>query len=156
MSNPNGIFRYLVAGPIIIAGLLVLLFSCNKTAEPMPPPENTIFDTLFAKHTGVCFYYRKQLDTGAEQFDTTANSELDMTRIDSTWYNISGCATYNLVKHYYEDWDVNDTIVGYDYYQGSNHWSLEINLIERSIVAEHVYTPGGALYFERYKGIWEF
>lgn len=122
----------------------------------MTPPEKTIFDTLFDKHTGVCYYYRKQLNTGAEQFDTTANSELVMTRIDSTWYNISGCATYDLVKHYYEDWDVNDTIVGYDYYQGSNHWSLEINLIERSIVAERVYTPGGALYFEKYKGIWAF
>ena len=147
----------------MISVIAIVVFSCKKSdpATMTDPgtgnPPASIFDTIFGTHQGTCYYYRKTFSTGTEQFDTIPNSTLELTKLDSMWYSISGCATYDYVKHIHEGWSATDTVVGYEYFQGGNHWTLKIDLLQHTILAEHVFIPGtSSPYYEKYTGKWDF
>lgn len=168
-SNVLSHFRPgIVAGVFLIA--LCSFFSCKEDPMPdtganNPPPDTTmvnnpppsLLDSIFGEHTGVCYYYRKQLDTGVETFDTTFGSIIDIQRVDSTWIRATGCASPGSSAPWHLPVGSADTLYMFSTYYGSNHYTMNIDLIERTITTSYYFTAVPfAPWFEKYDGKWEF
>jgi hypothetical protein len=145
---------------LVASGLLLTL--CLATFcknEPMDDDSTTVtllpLDSIFGAHPGECYHYRKQLDTGVETFDTTQASILEIVRVDSIWIRATGCGAPS-----YYPWNLpsgsTDTVFTYSAYVGSNHYTMEINLIDRTIATFHSFSAVPfAPYFEEWTGKWK-
>jgi len=155
---------------VLFAGFLMLVcvatFCKNEpiddTLDPIEDPEDSTtvtllpLDSIFGAHSGECYYYRKQLDTGVETSDTTQASILEIVRVDSIWIRATGCGAPS-----YYPWNLpsgsTDTVFTYSAYVGSNHYTMEINLIDRTIATFHSFSAVPfAPYFEEWAGKWKF
>ncbi len=145
---------------MFFAGSLLLIvcaapFCKNEPMEDTTGPLENLVDSIFGVHTGDCYYYRKQLDTGVETFDTTAGSALEIVRIDSIWIHATGCGTS--FTNWYLPIESSDTVFAYSAYVGSHHYTMEISLADRTIVAQETYSAMPfAPFIERYNGVWKF
>ena len=114
-----------------------------------------VTDSLLGTHIGICYHYGKNLSTGQEYWDTSFNSTLTFTKHDDIWTDVSGCGGFNFLKLP----DLIDTVYNNYGYVGnqSHYFEITINNIDKTIVTKSVVTaPGGAPYFERYDGKWNF
>lgn len=158
----------IVAGTFLVA-LLGSLYSCNHdsmevvTENPpppggpdtiMPPQSPNLLDSIFGTHEGgICFYYRKQLDTGVETFDTTFNVQLKIVRTSPTFINVYGCGSYP--GSWYLPEGSTDSLYEFSNHVASYQYSFKINLNERTIEASQFFLAS-APYTERYTGKWKY
>ena len=158
----------IVAGIFLVA-LLGCLFSCHQdsmeevTENPpppggpdtiMPPQTPNLLDSIFGVHEGgLCCYYRKQLDTGVETFDTTFNVQLKIVRISPTYITVYGCGSYP--GPWYVPEGSTDSLYELSNHVASYEYSFKINLSERTIEASQFFLAG-APYIDQYTGKWKF
>jgi hypothetical protein len=158
----------IVAGAFLFT-LLGCLFSCNRdsvqdvTEDPpppggpdtiVPPPQPNRLDSILGIHEGgICCYYRKQLDTGVETFDTTFNVELKIIRTSPNYIEVYCCGSYP--GSWYLPEGSTDSLYEFSNHVASNQYSFKINLNERTIEASRFFLAS-APYTERYTGKWKY
>lgn len=155
----------------LIAGGL-LLFLClatfcknepiDDTIDPIEDPIDTIppasvWDTILGQHTGTCYYYYKNYATGAEEWDTTLNSILELAKASSDSTRVQQLQGCGLNPYYYFNPPENlDTVYHYSAYQVSQShlWTIEINPFARTIVTKYSYYY--PMNIREYTGRWEY
>lgn len=142
----------------------VIIVSCSPVEvtiiEPAPvePAPNWI-DSIAGKWSGICAHaYRHDVQGQlVTDRDTSFSSMLEIVKIDSTLFSITGCGTKPATWGNYlfpEDLPT-DTVLHFTYHVSSMSWNLDINIKDRIITTSHVIVSGGP-YFESWSGYWKF
>ncbi len=154
------------AGGLLLISYLVTFCTNEPIDEPIDPIENpvdtvppaTVWDTLLGEHFGVCYYHYKNYSTNVDEWDTTFNSVIELSRVDSISnkvIQVQGCGP-NPFYFFIPPENLDTIYYHHEAGPGGNSWQIKINPFNRTIVTTHsLYWPS-PMNIREYTGRWEY